>query len=199
MCCRVSYRCNSQSELPCETCGSSCSHSYNSGTVTKSPTCSATGIKTYTCTTCGNKKTETIAATGHTYTSKVTKPTCTSGGYTTYTCSTCGNSYTGDAVAALGHTWSNGACANCGTTCSHSWNNGSCSYCGKTCSHTWAAGKCQTCSMSCSHNYVDGICSVCGKASDGTTIHLINTLGWDGVIAYVWEISGSSTTPPQRL
>ena len=179
----------------CSTCGTTCSHSYDSGTVTKDPTCSAAGTKTYTCGTCGNKKTESIAATGHTYTSTVTAPTCTTGGYTTYTCSTCGNSYTGDAVAALGHTWSGGACTGCGTTCAHSWNNGACAYCGKACAHTWAAGKCQTCSVSCSHSYVNGTCSVCGKTSGGTTIHLVNTLGWDGVIAYAWEINGSSTTP----
>ena len=186
---------HSWSKGKCSTCGTSCSHSYDSGTVTKAATCDATGIKTYTCSTCGSTKTETIAAIGHSYTSKVTAPTCTTGGYTTYTCSTCGGSYTGDATAATGHTWSNGACTDCGTTCAHVWNNGACSFCGKTCSHTWAAGKCQTCSMSCSHSYVNGVCSICGKTSGGTTIHLINTLGWDGVIAYVWEISGSTTTP----
>ena len=39
----------------------------------------------------------------HTYESTVTQPTCTEKGYTTYTC-TCGDSYTGNEVAALGHT-----------------------------------------------------------------------------------------------
>lgn len=35
-------------------------HSYNSGVVTKAATTSSTGTKTYTCKTCGAKKTETI-------------------------------------------------------------------------------------------------------------------------------------------
>ncbi len=40
-------------------------HSYTS-TVTKQPTCSSTGVRTYTCN-CGDSYTEEIAATGHTW------------------------------------------------------------------------------------------------------------------------------------
>ena len=40
-------------------------HSYNAGEVTKNATCTVNGIKTYTCTICGETKTETIPATGH--------------------------------------------------------------------------------------------------------------------------------------
>ena len=39
----------------------------------------------------------------HAYDEVVTAPTCTEAGYTTYTCA-CGDSYTGNEVAALGHT-----------------------------------------------------------------------------------------------
>ena len=42
-------------------------HSWNTGTVTKTATCTATGVKTYTCTVCKATKTETISATGHSY------------------------------------------------------------------------------------------------------------------------------------
>ncbi len=38
-------------------------HSYDSGKVTKQPTATATGVKTYTCTICGATKTETIPVT----------------------------------------------------------------------------------------------------------------------------------------
>ena len=48
----------------------------------------------------------------HSYAAVVTAPTCTEGGYTTYTCA-CGDTYTGDEVAALGHTA--GAEATCTT------------------------------------------------------------------------------------
>ncbi|MBE6941889.1 MAG: hypothetical protein E7455_06395, partial [Ruminococcaceae bacterium] len=77
-------------------------HEYTAK-VTTEPTCTAAGVKTYTCE-CGDSYTETIAALGHSYKAVVTAPTCTAAGYTTYTCATCGNSYTADNVAALGHT-----------------------------------------------------------------------------------------------
>ena len=47
------------------------SHSWNSGVVTKSATCLATGTKTYACATCNAKKTETIAQLPHSYTGEV--------------------------------------------------------------------------------------------------------------------------------
>ena len=49
----------------------------------------------------------------HAYVAAVTPATCTEDGYTTYTCS-CGGSYITDHVAATGHAFKNGQCANCG-------------------------------------------------------------------------------------
>lgn len=68
------------------------SHIWDTGTITKSASCTATGVKTYTCAICEITKTETIAKTGHTYDSgKVTKEeTCISTGVKTYTCTKCG-------------------------------------------------------------------------------------------------------------
>ncbi|MBR5427180.1 MAG: Ig-like domain-containing protein [Clostridia bacterium] len=42
-------------------------HSWNAGKITKDPTCTTAGVKTYTCTVCKATKTETIAKTGHAY------------------------------------------------------------------------------------------------------------------------------------
>ena len=76
-------------------------HSYTSK-VTKA-TCTEDGAKTYTCSVCGDSYTETIKATGHKYTSKVTKQaTCTEDGAKTYSCSVCGDTYT-EAIKATGH------------------------------------------------------------------------------------------------
>lgn len=80
----------------------SCSHSYSSS-VTKQPTCTNTGVRTYSCTKCGASYTETIAATGHNYTSTVTPPTCNQEGYTTYTCTKCGYSYKSNYVDSYSH------------------------------------------------------------------------------------------------
>ena len=68
-----------------------CSHAWNSGKVTKAATCTANGVKTYTCTKCKATKTEAIKATGHSYDAgKVTKaPTATTVGVKTYTCTKC--------------------------------------------------------------------------------------------------------------
>lgn len=43
------------------------SHNWDEGVVTKEPTCTETGIKTYTCTECNGTKTEEISALGHTW------------------------------------------------------------------------------------------------------------------------------------
>ncbi len=40
-------------------------HTWNEGEVSKQPTCTEDGIKTFTCTVCGDTKTEVITATGH--------------------------------------------------------------------------------------------------------------------------------------
>jgi len=61
-------------------------HSYTSK-VTTNPTCTATGVKTFTCT-CGRSYTESVAATGHSYDEGVitTAPTLTAKGVKTFTC-----------------------------------------------------------------------------------------------------------------
>ena len=98
----------------CESCGTvivaqtvvqADGHSYDNGTVTTAPTCTATGIKTYTCGGCGATKTEVVPIVNHSYQTEVTAPTCTQTGYTTYTCTACGYSYTGDIVPVAEHSY----------------------------------------------------------------------------------------------
>lgn len=69
-----------------------CPHNY-SEKITKHPTCTSTGEKTLTCSICGESKTETIPATGHSYTETVVAPTTTEQGYTLHKCSVCGDEY----------------------------------------------------------------------------------------------------------
>ncbi len=52
----------------------------------------------------------------HQYFTIVTEPTCTEDGYTTYVCGQCGYSYTGDPVAAKGHSFADDECTECGAT-----------------------------------------------------------------------------------
>ena len=48
------------------------SHNWDEGVITKEPTCTEAGIKTYTCTECNGTKTEEIPALGHTWSSWTT-------------------------------------------------------------------------------------------------------------------------------
>lgn len=75
------------------------SHKWDAGVVTKEPTYTSTGTKKYTCTNCGETKTETIAklvCTSHVWDSGVVtkKPTYTSAGTKEYTCVNCGTTKT---------------------------------------------------------------------------------------------------------
>lgn len=80
--------------------------------ITKEPTCTEAGEKTYTCD-CGDSYTEEIPAKGHNYKEEITKePTCTEEGEKTYTCE-CGDSYT-EKIPAKGHHFEDGICTDCG-------------------------------------------------------------------------------------
>ena len=83
-------------------------HDYKA-TVTKQPTTTEEGVRTYTCTRCSSSYTESIAKLPeeqhtHNYTGSITKEaTCTEPGARTYTCS-CGDSYT-ENIPATGHSY----------------------------------------------------------------------------------------------
>ena len=181
---------HSWSNGKCSVCGTSCSHSYTSS-VTKAATCTATGTRKYTCSTCSYSYTETIAALGHSYKSTVTAPTCTAAGYTTYTCSTCGDSYTGNATAATGHSYgSDGKCTVCGDGCAHTYDSGKvtkAATCTSTGTKTYTCSKCSgtktetiaalghsyssevtapTCTAG---GYTTYTCSTCGDSYTGDT------------------------------
>ena len=70
-------------------------HSWDEGKITKEPTKTEEGIKTYTCTSCKTTKTSNIAATGHTKELRNVKTaTCAHAGYT-------GDTYCKDCNAKL--------------------------------------------------------------------------------------------------
>ena len=111
-------------------------HSWDSGVVTKQPTCTEAGTKTYTCTSCGKTKTTEIAATGHQHTEIRNKKeaTCKAEGYTgdTY-CTDCETKVSsGQAIPKTDHTWDNGKVTT-EATCEHTGvRTYICSVCGET-------------------------------------------------------------------
>ena len=102
-------------------------HNWDAGTVTWAPTCKEEGVKTYTCTDCGAKRTEKIEKlTEHTYdypcdeacnvcgaTRPVTHSYSSDWTYDNarhwHPCTVCG-----DKKDAADHCWEDGACADCG-------------------------------------------------------------------------------------
>ena len=155
-----------------------CSHSWNGGTVTTPATCTTAGVRTYTCTKCGDQKTETIATTGHSWDSGTvtTAATCTASGVKTYTCTACGATKT-EAIAATGHkpTTQNAKAA----TCAAEGYTGDqvCTICGVTVTkgttiaakdHSWDSGKVTTAATCTAAGVKTYTCTTCGATKTET-------------------------------
>ncbi len=133
------------------------SHKWDAGVVTKEPTYTSTGTKKYTCTNCGETKTETIAklvCTSHVWDSGkiVTAPTYKTEGTKKYTCTKCGETKT-ETIAKLvctKHAWDAGVVTKKPTYTSTGEKKYTCTNCGETktetiaklvcTSHVWDAG-----------------------------------------------------------
>lgn len=108
-------------DIYCEDCGKlieegtvipKSEHLWNAGELVKSATCTEEGEKIFTCTVCGNTRTETISATGHGTTEIRNKKeaSCSKEGYTgdTY-CTVCNQKISsGSVVAKMNHSWDAG-------------------------------------------------------------------------------------------
>ena len=165
-------------------------HTWDSGKVTKAATCKDTGEKLYTCTACGETKTEAIAKTNnHTYGSWE-KNTAENH---KHTCKVCGN------VETAAHTWDAGkvtkaatckdtgeklyTCTACGETKTEaiaktnnhtygSWEKNTaenhkhtCKVCGnvETAAHTWDNGKVTVKPTSTTKGQTVYTCTLCGE------------------------------------
>ena len=87
-------------------------HAWNEGEETTPPTCTETGIMTYTCSDCGSTKTEVIPARHTEVVDAAVEATCTTAGKTEGKhCSACGEVLVAQTVVdALGHTWAEATC-----------------------------------------------------------------------------------------
>lgn len=136
----------------CTECGATHEHDWQEQTsLTKSPTCTEKGSKTYKCSKCGETKVEEIPAIGHTWKihqivqnkseckcsvcgatkahdlKVVSKDpaTCTKKGIIHYVCKDCGKKVRDNDpdAPALGHDWKNqdGTCSRCNAQHTHNW------------------------------------------------------------------------------
>lgn len=108
-------------------------HTWDSGVVTTEPTCTTKGVKTFTCSDCGETKTEDIPALGHDWDegTVTTDPTCTEKGVKTYTCTVCDDTKT-EEIAMLDHSWDEGVVTREPTVKEEGEKTFTCSVCGGT-------------------------------------------------------------------
>jgi len=95
-------------ELPFDVPFLACEHEYVEE-VTKAATCTEEGVKTLTCSKCGEVAEEAIPALGHDFATKYTTDvaaTCTAEGSKSYHCSRCDAKDGVKAIAKLDHMWS---------------------------------------------------------------------------------------------
>ena len=122
-------------------------HVWDGGTVTTAPTETTPGVRTFTCTVCGDIREETIPATGaHDYQfTKNVAPTCTDGGYDLYTCSGCGATERRNLTDAAGHKWDGGTVTTAPTETTPGVRTFTCTVCGQTRTEAIPATGASTC------------------------------------------------------
>ena len=135
----------------------SSTHYWDNGVETTAPTCKEAGVKTFTCTVCGDSYTEEIAKlTTHSYNDGVetTAPTCKEAGVKTFTCTVCGDSYTEEIAKLTTHSYDDGVETKAATCKEAGVKTFTCTVCGDSYTEEIA--------VSTEHSYVDGSCTVCG-------------------------------------
>ena len=181
------------------------SHKWDAGVVTKEPTYTSTGTKKYTCTNCGETKTETIAklvCTSHVWDSGkiVTAPTYKTEGTKKYTCTKCGETKT-ETIAKLvctNHAWDAGVVTKKPTYTSTGEKKYTCTNCGETktetiaklvcTNHAWDAGVVVTAPTYKTEGTKKYTCKNCGTTKTETIAKLVCT-------SHVWD-SGVVTKAP---
>ena len=190
-------------------------HVWDNGTVTTAPTETTPGVRTYTCTVCGDIREETIPATGaHDYRfTKTVDPTCTDGGYDLYTCSGCGATERRNLTDAAGHKWDGGTVTTAPTETTPGVRTYTCTVCGDireetipaTGAHDYRFTK--TVDPTCTDGGYDlYTCSGCGATErrnltdaaghkwDGGTVTTAPTETTPGVRTYTCTVCGQTRT-----
>ena len=115
-------------------------HQYGAYVQTQAPSCTVPGVRTATCSVCGDTLTQEIAPTGHSWSYVTVAPTETLEGYDLYTCSVCGGQYRtnftdptgGPNPCAEGHTWDAGVVTTQPTCTEPGVTTYTCTVCGET-------------------------------------------------------------------
>ena len=167
-------------------------HKWDSGKVTKEPTCMEEGVKTFECTVCGKTKTEKVEALGHDWNNDFTvdkEATCEETGVKSIHCKRCDEKKDETIIPAKGHVKGKVKIENATeATCEEGGSYDEviyCTVCGKELSrttikteakgHKWDSGKI-TKEPTCTEEGVKTFeCTVCGK----TKTEKVEALGHD--------------------
>ena len=182
-------------------------HTWDGGVVTTAPTCTVSGVKTYTCTACGEKITEPVAALGHTWNGGVvtTAPTCTVAGIKTYTCTVCGEETT-EPIAATGHTEVVDAAVAATCTTAGLTQGSHCSVCNAVLTaqqivaamgHSWNDGVVTTQPTTTATGVKTYTCATCGATRTESIPKLI--IIWDGTVADDFAGGSGTRKSPYRI
>ena len=169
-------------------------HSWDAGKVTTKATCTEEGEKTFTCSICGDEKTEKVSATGHQHTEIRNKKeaTCKETGYSGDTwCKDCGKKIlSGQAIAKTeDHSWNQGEITKEPTCKEEGEKTFTCSICGNTKTEKVSTTDHQHMEIRNQKNPTckeagysgDTYCADCGvKISSGKTIAKTKNHNWDG-------------------
>ena len=169
-------------------------HSWDAGKVTTKATCTEEGEKTFTCSICGDEKTEKVSATGHQHTEIRNKKeaTCKEEGYSGDTwCKDCGKKIlSGQAIAKTeDHSWNLGEITKEPTCKEEGEKTFTCSICGNTKTEKVSTTDHQHMEIRNQKNPTckeagysgDTYCADCGvKISSGKTIAKTKNHNWDG-------------------
>ena len=156
-------------------------HQWNVGKAIKEPECTTVGKKEYICETCGEKRTEELAATGHDWSGEYIvdkKATCTEKGIESIHCKVCNEIKEGSEreIPILDHQWNEGRVikrANCTEAGEKEY---TCNTCGEkkteeltATGHNWSSEYTVDKKATCTENGIESIhCEICGKIKEGS-------------------------------
>ena len=194
-----------------------CKNHWDNGKIIVDPTCTETGTKQYTCTICGETRTEEVAASGHDYSTDWTvdkEAGCEAAGSKSHHCTRCDSRKDETEIPAAGHTWNDGAITTKPTCTDDGVKTFTCNSCGKTRTEAvealghkyksnWSIDVVATCSTKGSKSHH---CTRCDSKTDiteiSTTMHSWDkgvvtkpaTVKEEGVKTYTCTVCGAERT-----
>lgn len=194
-----------------------CKNHWDNGKIIVDPTCTETGTKQYTCTICGETRTEEVAASGHDYSTDWTvdkEAGCEAAGSKSHHCTRCDSRKDETEIPAAGHTWNDGAITTKPTCTDDGVKAFTCNSCGKTRTEAvealghkyksnWSIDVVATCSTKGSKSHH---CTRCDSKTDiteiSTTMHSWDkgvvtkpaTVKEEGVKTYTCTVCGAERT-----